>query len=62
MEVCSVWISTEVCGYLDLPDAAQVFTIRREVTEMISQKSRCETVHGLSSLPVERATPRVYSP
>ena len=24
---------------------------------MVSQKSRTETVHGLSSLPVERATP-----
>ncbi len=57
MEVRSIWTSTELCGYLDFPYAAQVFTIRREVTEMVAQKSRCETVHGLSSLPVERATP-----
>ena len=57
MEVRSIWTSTELCGYLDFPYAAQVFTIRREVTEMVSQKSRCETVQGLSSLPVERATP-----
>ena len=57
MEVRSIWTSTELCGYLDFPYAAQVFTLRREVTEMASQKSRCETVHGLSSLPVERATP-----
>ncbi len=57
MEVRSIWTSTELCGYLDFPYAAQVFTIRREVTEMVSQKSRCETVRGLSSLPVERATP-----
>ncbi len=57
MEVRSIWTSTELSGYLDFPHAAQVFTIRREVTEMVSQKSRCETVHGLSSLPVERATP-----
>jgi hypothetical protein len=57
VEVRSIWTSTELCGYLDFPYAAQVFTLRREVTEMVAQKSRCETVHGLSSLPVERATP-----
>ena len=57
MEIRSIWTSTELCGYLDFPYAAQVFTIRREVTEMVSRKSRGETVHGLSSLPVERATP-----
>ena len=57
MEVRSIWTSTELRGYLDFPYAAQVFTLRREVTEMVSQKSRTETVQGLSSLPVERATP-----
>ena len=57
MEVRSIWTSTELCGYLGFPYAAQVFTIRREVTEMVARKSRCETVHGLSSLSVERATP-----
>jgi hypothetical protein len=57
VEVRSIWTSTELCGYLDFPYAAQVFTIRREVTEMVAQKSRCETVQGLSSLPAERATP-----
>ncbi len=57
MEVRSIWTSTDLCGYLDFPYAAQVFTIRRQVTEMVSQRSRSETVQGLSSLPVERATP-----
>ena len=57
MEVRSIWTSTELRGYLDFPYAAQVFTIRREVTEMVAQKYRCETVQGLSSLPAERATP-----
>jgi len=57
VEVRSIWTSTELCGYLDFPYAAQVFTLRREVTEMVAQKSRCQTVQGLSSLPVERATP-----
>ena len=57
MEVRSIWTSTELCGYLDFPHAAQVFAIRREVTEMVSQKCRRETAYGLSSLPSERATP-----
>jgi len=42
---------------VDFPYAAQVFTLRREVTEMVSQKHRSETVYGLSSLPAQRATP-----
>jgi len=57
VEVRSIWTSTDLCGYLDFPYAAQVFTIRREVTQMVSQKSRSETVQGLSSLPAARATP-----
>ena len=57
MEVRSIWTSTDLCGYLDFPYAAQVFTIRRQVTEMVSQKYRTETVYGLSRLPTERATP-----
>ena len=57
MEVRSIWTSTDLCGYLDFPYAAQVFTLRREVTEMAAQKYRTETVQGLSSLPPARATP-----
>ncbi len=57
MEVRSLWTSAELRGYLDFPHAAQVFTIRREVTEMVSQKYRREIVQGLSSLPAERASP-----
>jgi hypothetical protein len=44
VEVRSIWTSTEQCGYLDFPHAAQVFAIRRQVTEMVSQKYRSETV------------------
>jgi hypothetical protein len=57
VEVRSIWTSTDLCGYLDFPYAAQVFTIRRQVTEMVSQKYRTETVQGLSSLRAARATP-----
>jgi hypothetical protein len=44
VEVRCIWTSAELCGYLDFPHAAQVFAIRREVTEMVSQKYRRETV------------------
>jgi hypothetical protein len=44
VEVRSIWTSTELSGYLDFPYAAQVFAIRREVTEMVAQKYRRETV------------------
>jgi len=57
VEVRSIWTSTELCGYLDFPYAAQVFSHRREATEMVSQKYRSETVYGLSSLPAQSATP-----
>ena len=57
MEVRSIWTSTELRDYLDFPYAAQVFALRREVTEIVSQKSRSETVYGLSSLSPARATP-----
>ena len=42
---------------MDFPHAAQVFAIRRETTELVSGKSRSETVYGLSSLKPERANP-----
>ena len=57
MEVRSICTSTELHDYLDFPYAAQVFALRREATEMVSQKCRRETVYGLSSLPPARATP-----
>lgn len=57
MEVRSIWTSTALRDYLDFPYAAQVFALRREVTEIVSQKRRSETVYGLSSLPPARATP-----
>ena len=57
MEVRSIWTSTALRDYLDFPYAAQVFALRREVTELVSHKHRSETVYGLSSLPPTRATP-----
>jgi hypothetical protein len=43
---------------VDFPHAAQVFAIRRDTTEMVSQKSRTETVYGITSLKAERADPQ----
>jgi hypothetical protein len=57
VEVRCIWTSTELRDYLDFPYAAQVFALRREVTEIVSRKCRHETVYGLSSLPSARATP-----
>jgi len=57
VEVRSIWTSSALRDYLDFPYAAQVFALRREVTEIVSQKCRSETVYGLSSLPPTRATP-----
>jgi hypothetical protein len=42
---------------VDFPHAAQVFAIRRDTTEMVSQKSRIETVYGITSLKAECADP-----
>jgi len=58
LEVRSIWTSTELTGYLDFPYAAQVFAIQRDTTEMVSQKSRTETVYGITSLKPEKAHPQ----
>jgi len=58
LEVRSIWSSTELNGYVDFPYAAQVFAIRRDTTEMVPQKSRTETVYGISSLSPEHASPQ----
>jgi Transposase DDE domain len=57
VEVRSIWTSTALRDYLDFPYAAQVFALRREVTETVSRKQRSETAYGLSSLPPARANP-----
>lgn len=54
----AIWSSTELTEYLTFPHAAQVFAIRRDTTEIVSGKSRSETVYGLTSLTPQRATPK----
>lgn len=36
----------------------QVFAIQRDITEMVSQKFRTETVYGVTSLSPHKATPK----
>ena len=42
---------------MDFPYTAQVFVIQRESTEIATQKSRTETVYGITSLTKEAANP-----
>lgn len=58
MEVRRIWTSTELNGYIHFPYAAQVFVLQRETTEMVSQKSRSETVYGITSLADSVAHPQ----
>lgn len=51
-----IWVSAELKGYVDFPHAEQFFTIERE-TECSNGENRHETVHGISSLTAEQASP-----
>jgi hypothetical protein len=57
--VRQIWTTTALNGYLDFPHTAQVFAIKRDITEMVSQKFRTETVYGITSLPAECANPEL---
>ena len=57
MEVRHIRTSTELNGYLTFPYAAQVFSIERHRTEIVSQKDRIETVYGITSLTPLQADP-----
>lgn len=40
------------------PHVAQVFVLQRETTDIVRQKSRLETVYGVTSLPPSLASPQ----
>lgn len=52
-----IWCSSELNGYVNFPYTAQVFVIQRESTEIVTQKSRTETVYGITSLKPQKANP-----
>lgn len=53
-----IWSSSELNGYVNFPYTAQVFVIQRESTEIATQKSRTETVYGITSLKPQQANPQ----
>jgi predicted transposase YbfD/YdcC len=42
---------------VQFPYTAQVFALQRETTEIVSQKTRRETVYGITSIAAARANP-----
>ena len=54
----SIWVSSELNGYLNFPGVGQVFAVRRDTVEVKSAKRRIETVYGVSSLDPEAASPQ----
>ncbi len=58
MEIRRIWASTELNDYLNFPHVGQVFAIRRDTTDQVTQKFRTETVYGLTSLKPENADPQ----
>jgi len=58
VEVRRLWASAELNDYVRFPYVAQVFVLQRETTEIVSQKSRSETVYGVTSLAGTLANPQ----
>ena len=54
----SIWVSSELNGYLNFPGVGQVFAVRRETVEVKSAKRRCETAYGVTSLTPQAASPQ----
>ena len=54
----SIWVSSELNGYLNFPGVGQVFAVRRETIEVKSGKRRSETAYGVTSLSPETASPQ----
>ena len=52
----SVWVSSELNGYVDFPGVGQVFAVRREVTEIKTGKRTSETACCITSLTRDMAT------
>ena len=54
----SIWVSSELNGYLNFPGVGQVFAVRREAGDVKSGKRRIETACGVTSLAPRRRPPR----
>ena len=51
----SIWVSSELKGYLNFPYADQVFLVERHTEYLRSGKKRTEIAYGISSLSAEQA-------
>lgn len=58
IETRRIWRSPALNSYVDFPHVGQVFLIEREVFHKKSQKLTRETALGITSRPVEQATPQ----
>ncbi len=58
LEVRSVWTSQELNGYLNFPYVRQVFCVHRQVSHIGKNRESSETVYGVTSLPVNQASPQ----
>lgn len=57
VEVREIWVSADLNEYLDWPDVAQVFCLKRTRLEVKPNKTRETIVYGVSSLSATEASP-----
>jgi Transposase DDE domain len=57
LEERRIWTSTELCGYVSFPYAAQVFVVQRMTLNLTTGERRCEIAYGVTSLTPKKASP-----
>ncbi len=57
IEIREIWVSTNLNGYLDWPDVAQVFCLKRTRQEVKPNKTTETIVYGVTSLSAAEASP-----
>ena len=58
IEIRTIQVSSALQGYVTFPHAHQVFRLHRKVIHLKSGKVTEETVHGITSLTSEKASPK----
>jgi len=57
LEIRSIWCSTAQNDLIEFPHVAQSFFIKREVTNIKTEKTTIDTVYGVTSQSPEKASP-----
>lgn len=57
LEIRQIQTSTALNDYLTFPHVQQVFRITKTVTNLKTQTTTTEVIHGITSLPPDRADP-----